>query len=92
MLQRFLNSPLKVFACCLVFAFGSLLLNGGWINLYSLRRDHKELQGQILRLNQDLHDLDLQITRSKDPAYIEQQALDQLDMASERDLVFVFSE
>lgn len=92
MLHDLLRSPLKIFVFCVAFAFCSLLLNGGWMNLYGLHRDKAELQGQIKRLSADLKDLDQQIARSRDPAFVERQALDQLDMASEKDLVFVFSE
>lgn len=90
--HRLLASPLKVFFLCCVFFVGSLLWKGGWISLYSLYRDEGEIQSQMVRLRTDIDNLDLQMKRAKDPSFIERQALDQLDMASDHDLVFVFSE
>lgn len=77
---------------CFVFSFSSLLMNGGWINLYSMRRDRTELKSQLVRLQGAVAKLDGQLKRAKDPAFIERRAMDQLDMASDHDLVFVFSE
>jgi cell division protein FtsB len=91
-LHRLLQSPLKVFLFCLVFGIGSLIINGGWVRLYSLRRDQTELRSQIAQLRQDTAALEGQLKRAKDPAFIERQALDQLDMATDEDLIFVFSE
>ena len=92
MLRGLLHSPTKILILCLIFGFGSLLFNGGLVNLYSLHRDRADIKGQIIQLHKNLTQLDLQLKRAHDPAFIERQALDQLDMASAQDLVFVFSE
>ena len=67
-------------------------MNGGWVHLYSLRRDRTELHAQMLKLQTGLTSLDVQLKRAKEPSFIEHQAMDQLDMASDEDLVFVFSD
>ena len=92
MLRGLLHSPSKIFILSLLFAFVSLLFNGGLVNLYSLHRDRADIKGQIIQLHKNLTTLDTQLKRARDPAFIERQALDQLDMASAQDLVFVFSE
>jgi len=92
MLHRLLHAPLKVFLLCCLFGGGSLLLNGGLLRLYSLDRDETELQNQIQHLQTELQDLDANIKRAKDPTFIARQAMDHLDMVTDRDLVFVFAE
>lgn len=62
------------------------------MNLYSMRRDRSELKSQIIHLKSDLGKLEGQLKRANDPVFIERRAMDQLDMASDHDLVFVFSE
>jgi len=91
-LHLLLNSPLKIFCLCFSFALVSTVLNGGWMHLYGLRRDRTELQSQISMLKNDVSTLGDQLKRAKDPTFIQHQAMDQLDMASDNDLVFVFSE
>ncbi|MFN7729640.1 MAG: septum formation initiator family protein [Bdellovibrio sp.] len=91
-LHVLLKQPLKVFAFCFVFAFGSVLLNGALTNLYGLQRDREALTNQMVKIEADIKHLDGKLKRAKDPAFIERQALDSLDMASDHDLVFVFSE
>lgn len=91
-LHQLLRQPLKVFGICFVFATVSVLLNGALTNLYGMRRDREALSSQLTKLESDLKALDGKLGRAKDPTFIERQALDSLDMASDHDLVFVFSE
>lgn len=77
---------------CLSFAAISLLLNGGLINLYTLHRDQRRLMDQVQAVRGQILDLDLQLKKAKDPAYIERQALDRYDFVEEHDLVFVFAD
>ncbi len=91
-LQRLLRQPLKICILCFVFALVSVLLNGALMNLYGLQRDREQLNEQMSKIEKDLQNLNGQLKRAKDPAFIERQALDNLDMASDHDLVFVFSE
>lgn len=91
-LQRLLSRPMKVFFYCLVFSGLSLLLNGGLIRLYSLHRDQSRLITQISDLKTQVGQLEQQMLMAKDPAFIQRQALDRYDLATENDLVFVFAD
>lgn len=91
-IRNFLNDPRKVFVVCLfVFAI-SLFLNGGLWKVWGLRRDRSTIDEQITIAQKQSSVLDMQIRQAKDPAFIERQARDKLDMVSEKDLVFVFPE
>lgn len=92
MIQSYLYQPLKVFWFSLFFILISLLLNGSFMRLYSLSRDQVTIAEQISLLKKQITELDVQVRKAKDPAYITRQALDNYDFAEEGDLVFVFSE
>jgi hypothetical protein len=87
-----LHSPVKVLIASLSFAGLSLLFNSGLLNLYSLHRDHQRLTDQIQAVKLQVDELDLQLKKAKDPAFIERQALDRYDLVEEHDLVFVFAD
>lgn len=91
-LRKFLNNPLKVlFACLFVFVI-SLFLNGALWRVWGLRRDLVTIDEQIVSAQKQSSMLDVQIRQAKDPAFIERQAKDKLDMVGENDLIFVFPE
>ncbi len=60
--------------------------------MWSLRRDYSTIDQQINLAQKQSAILDMQIHQAKDPAFIERQARDKLDMVSEKDLIFVFPE
>lgn len=91
-LSSLLHHPIRIFILCFIFGGTSVLLNGALTNLYGLQRDKQEIKLSVERLESDLKRLDQKMKRAKDATYIERQALDTLDMASDEDLVFVFSE
>lgn len=87
-----LHQPLKILLVCLTFAFISLLMNGTFLQLYRLHRDQAVINDQISATRMQIVELDKQLKMAKDPVFIERQALDNYDLASENDLVFVFSD
>lgn len=89
-IRQFLNHPARVAMLCMAVLFMSLLLNGIVWRLWGLHRDHERLAREIVQTRQELTSLDLQLQQAKDPVFIERQARDKLDLASEDDLVFVF--
>ncbi len=90
--MKLLQQPFKVFQICLLFAFGSLIANGTFLQLYRLHRDQGLLHEQIRATRLQILDLDKQLKMAKDPVFIERQALDNYDLVEENDLMFVFSE
>lgn len=92
LLRRTLNYPKRVLTMCLVFLAVSVLLNGSLFRIWSLRRDHMQLQQQMADTASLTQKLEIQLHQAKDPAFIERQARDKLDMVNEDDLVFVFSD
>ncbi len=91
-LRRFLNSPGKVAVVCLLVFGGSVVLNGNAFRLWGLHRDFERINFEIQQTRQNIATLSGQLRQAKDPAFIERQARDKLDLAGEHDLVFVFSE
>jgi cell division protein FtsB len=91
-LRRLLNRPGSVAVFCL-FVFGvSIVLNGNLWRLWGLHRDFARISEEISTTKQGIRDLSGQLKQAKDPAFIERQARDKLDLAGEHDLVFVFPE
>lgn len=88
--MKLLLNPWKVLIFSILFTCASLLLNGSLFNLYRLHRDQKILAEQIESAKFQIAELDRQMLKVKDPTFIERQALDNFDMANEKDLVFVF--
>jgi cell division protein FtsB len=91
-LYALLYKPRKVFLLAFVFAVGSLLLNGTFLRLYKLRRDHQTLQMQIVETRQTIADLNRKMVLAKDPDFIQRTAMDRYDLVDENDLVFVFAD
>lgn len=89
--RRFLNQPSKVAMTCATFLVAYLVFNGTVFRLWSLDRDFNRLQADIEQINSDTLKLEGQLREAKDPAYIEKQARDRLDLVSENDIVFVFA-
>lgn len=90
--MKILFSPLKVFILCLVIGVFSLLANGTFFQLYKLNRDQETLNFQIVEAQKQILEIEKNIKLSKDPIYMEKQAFDNLDFATEDDLIFVFSD
>lgn len=90
-LRLYLNHPQKVFFVCLLAFVASVLLNGTLFRLWGLHRDHEGILREIDLAHKTIKSLEEQFIEAKDPAFIERQARDKLDLAGEHDLVFVFS-
>ena len=91
-IHQLLSTPLKVFWLCVFFIALSLIFNGSLIRIYALNRDQDRLQEQTIQLQSNIRELDRQIKESQNPAFLERQALERLDLAGENDLIFVFSD
>lgn len=91
-LRRFLNHPTKVAMVCLAVLSVSIILNGNGFRLWGLYRDMDRINAEIQGTRENIAQLSNQLKQAKDPAFIERQARDRLDLAGEHDLVFVFPE
>lgn len=91
-IRNYLNQPSKVALTCLALFTISIVLNGNIFRLWNLHRDMDRIGAEIEQTHENIASLSLQLTQAKDPAYIERQARDRLDLAGEHDLVFVFSD
>lgn len=91
-LRNFLNRPGKVALFCLGIFVVSIVLNGNVFRLWGLHRDFDRISTDIVETKRSIAGLADQLKQAKDPAFIERQARDKLDLAGEHDLVFVFSE
>lgn len=77
---------------CLVVFVSSIVLNGNVFRLWGLHRDMDRIGTEIQQTRENIKTLNAQLKQAKDPAFIERQARDKLDLAGEHDLVFVFPE
>lgn len=91
-IHRTLNSPLTVIFYCFVFLFLNLVLNGSLYKLYELSRSQSQIQQQIVDERNKLKNIQQQIKVAQDPAFIERQARDQLELLEKDDLLFVFAD
>ncbi len=91
-LRRFLNHPAKVGVVCSIVFGISIVLNGNLWRLWGLHRDYAHINTEILEAQKGIAGLQDQLKQAKDPAFIERQARDKLDLAGEHDLIFVFPE
>ena len=77
---------------CLGLVVLNLVIDGSLLRLWSLHRDHNNIQEQITVLQSKNLELKSRLKRAKDPVFLEREARDRFDLVSEGDLVFVFSE
>lgn len=77
---------------CLAIFTVSIVLNGNGFRLWGLHRDMDRINAGIKETRENIASLSGQLKQAKDPAFIERQARDKLDLAGEHDLVFVFSD
>lgn len=85
-----LNHPAKVFVFCLLFFVLTLSLNGVPLRLWGLHRDLDRYENEIQKNKRDIKALEMKLAQAQEPAFIERQARDRLDLAGENDLIFVF--
>lgn len=87
-----LQHPLQIFVVCAVLVVAGLLLDGSLFRLWSLHRDSTEISRRMRVLEVETASLDKKIKRARDPNFIELEAREKFDLASEGDLIFVFSD
>ena len=85
-------SPLKVFYICGFLAIFALLFDGTFFRLWSLHRDHANLQYSIASLQHDNQELAEELKKARDPFYLERQARERLQMVQEKEMLFLFAE
>lgn len=91
-LNDLLQTPQKVIWICLGLVTLNVVLDGSLFRLWTLHRDHVQIQQNIQTLQAQNAELKKRLQRAKDPAFLEREARDRFDLVSEGDLVFVFSD
>jgi len=91
-LKVFLNQPRKVFFTSVIVLMLTLFLNGTLWKLWGLYRDQKTIVDQTVQSQAQILSIDGQLKQAKDPAFIERQARDKMDLVGDHDLIFVFPE
>lgn len=89
-IRNILNQPRLVLVVCLLFVVFTAIFNGVLWRLWALHKDHDRRSHETLLAQHTISQLRTQLDQARDPAYIERQARDRLDLVSEKDLVFVF--
>jgi len=89
---NFLQHPLRVFAASFFLVGAGLLFDGTVIRLWRLNQDSRELASRMKVVRAESRELEKKINQAKDPNFIELEARERFDLASEGDLVFVFSD
>lgn len=90
--RAMLDYPKKIFIICALVAFFGLLFDGTFIRLWSLSQQQKRLRDQISQLKIQNSQLNVQLEKAKDPAYISRMARDRLDLVGDDELIFVFDD
>ena len=85
-----LERPLFIFTVCFFCLMTSLLTKGSIVKIYQLRAEIKKVRSETQVLSVQVAALDKQLSRAKDPAFLERKAVDDFEYASDDDLVFVF--
>jgi len=89
-LRKSLDNPYQIFVYSAAFFILTLALNGTPIRLWALHRDLDRLNYEMTENINDIVRLKGLIAQAKEPAFIEREALDRLDLVEENDLLFVF--
>jgi len=90
-IQSLLQKPMTILMACMVFALINLFVRGSFMNLVKLHSDRNRLIHNLQDIDGQIRSLQFKIQQTKDPVFIERQAKDNLDMAGDDELVFVFS-
>jgi cell division protein FtsB len=88
----FLQHPLRVLATCLILVLTGLVIDGNLFRLWKLNRDSHFVADRMDILRTNTKQLDEKIKKAKDPNFLEIEAREKFDLASEGDLIFVFSD
>ncbi len=88
--RHFLNSPAKVLVFCFLFFLVNFIGNGNFIRLWNLSSEINKLEQLVSKNRAEIEKIETNIGKSKDPAFIERQAREKLDLVGEDDLVFIF--
>lgn len=60
--------------------------------MWRLNRDAEDIDRRMHLVREEISRLDMKIEKASDPSFIELEARERFDLASEGDLIFVFSE
>ena len=91
-LQEVFHRPLWVLGGCAFFAFVMVVGQGTLIQLWNLHQSNKRLDQSLVDLDQRSTELKSELTKAKDPKYVERRARDQFNLANKGELVFVFTQ
>ncbi len=89
--RELLHRPYRVLLFCGAISLMTLILDGTLYRYWSLNNELIEINGRISQVKSAIVKLEGQILESKDPKFIEKQALERFDFVEENDLVFIFS-
>ena len=91
-LSDILHSPFKILWICFISCIVLLVGEGSLFRLWNLYHDEIRMIESVSKLNDDFKVLNSQFRRVNDPDFIEHEVRDRLDLASEGELIFVFSD
>ena len=88
--RKSLDNPYQVFVYSAAFFVVTMTLNGTPIRLWGLHRDMDRMNSEMTENISDIKRLKQLVAQAREPAFIEREALDRLDLVEENDLLFVF--
>ncbi len=86
------HHPVKILWLTLAGAAIGVVLDGTAIRLWSLHREHDQIQDRLAAAHIRAREMDFKIHEAQQPEFIERAARDQFDLVKEGDLVFIFSD
>lgn len=88
--RKSLDNPYQVFVYSVAFFVVTMTLNGTPIRLWGLHRDMDRLNDEMAENINEIKRLRQLVAQAREPAFIEREALDRLDLVEKNDLLFVF--
>lgn len=90
-MKRWLG-PKGVFLVACALVLFSFVFDGTLFKIYSLQEQITDLNERIEKTEYESKELSQKLLRLSHPGFLESQARDRLDMTSEDDLIFVFTD
>jgi cell division protein FtsB len=85
-----IQSPKRVFLLCLMVFIIWILASGYVFQTYRLFVLETEVSERLKQVRADMDELEIQLSRLKDREFIRKQAIENLGLAGQQDLIFLF--
>ncbi len=89
-MTKWLARPGLIALLCAGFLVYHLVIRGLGFHLWGLNRDLGKIAQGNSSLQAEISKLKTQLQKARQPAFVEHEAMNRLEMVTDRDLIFVF--